>query len=286
MSGVPITLNGRQFNAGAENGTEWTAVVTGLGGSPARYVSEGRTQRDGAWKTQSYRQPQAMGIEGMIEVPSMSHIPAVVAELESAVSLDTVPLTLHWPDGDRTRQVHRDGEIQIDTHTDRFVTFAATMVADDPRWYMGGPSTTPGFPSSGFIARSTSLPSTSGGMHFPIAFPFAFTAQITSGDIVITTEHGGWWIMQITASGMLESPSVTTVYPDGTDRRLAWDLDLQAGQYLEIHPDRQLALLQGQASRVPTVRQWPTLEPGQVTVQFRAQNDTTAQLAVFYIPYG
>lgn len=292
---VEFTVNGLRFNAASVPGEpRFTGTVSELGGAAARYESGGRVQQDGAWSTMAYLQQQAISLQGLVHVGSAAEIPVVVGRLRAAFSLRSVPLTVHWPSGDRTINVRRDGVVSVPApEGDRIIRWSATVVADDPNWYVGGPSVTPGWPSDGAQLLTTRLPSTSGGLSFPLSFPTAFDAQSVSGDVVLDTPLGGWWQFQINAGGQdLVAPSVTVVYADGTTRRLAWGLNvagafLNSGESLWVDPQKRTSLLQGQASRPPDVRQWPTLEPGQVTVQFRATNASpTASLYVIFIPFG
>lgn len=291
---VPITLNGLVFNAGPVDGVEWTvADVQGLGGAGVRYQSDGRVQQDGSWSTRSYRTSQAMGLEGMCEFRSAADIPVLIDRLNSAVALEPVPLTAHWPGGDRTRMVKRDGAIEVVTAADRWFSWSATVVADDPRWYAGGPGGPigPGLPvppSAGVLSESTGLPASSGGLSVPFTVPFSIDAQVVSGDVSVSTTSGGWWLFKVEAhENSLQSPRLVVTGADGVSRTLAWDgLNLNAGEFLVVDPQKHTSLLQGQATRVPSTRQWPLLGAGSTLVQFRADNYVSAQASVYWVPFA
>src|SRR5699024_5955967 len=225
VNAVPVTLNGLRFNGPAVDGVEWTVdTPVGLGGAGVRVATGGRVQQDGAWSTKAYRTSKAMGLTGMCEYRSAGNIPGLVAELERAVSVDPVPVTVHWPSGDQTRLVRRDGGVDPDVMTDRFFTWSCTVVADDPHWYRGGPGgpIAPGFPvppADGWQIVQTGLPSSTGGLEFPFSFPFEFSDVTVSGDVTVATERGGWWVLVVTNQQSvvdLVNPRVIVNYPDGS----------------------------------------------------------------------
>lgn len=169
-------------------------------------------------------------------------------------------------------------------------SWSATVVADDPFWYRGGPadsSPIPGveFPSDGWLMSETGLPATSGGMSFPFSFPFAFDAVTVSGEVAVTAARGGWWVFQIVAQTQpLVNPAIYVVAPDLSVRRLMWRLTLNPGESLIVDPQRQTALLEGTASRPPAVREWTAVPSGSSLVQFRAGTESDGLLRVYFIP--
>jgi len=209
-----------------------------------------------------------------------------IAALEDAVSIDPVPLTVHWPDGDRTITVYRDGDLQITPINDRDFDWSCTVIADDPTWYRGGPPPVlpplyPPIPASEMHQLTTGLPATSGGLSFPFSFPFAFDATSISGDITFTTPRGGFWFFVIIGPAL--NPRIITLQPDGAQRTLAWNLDMGAADQLLVNPQEHSSKLGGTASRPPVIREWPQLLAGQTTVQFRADSGSGA-LYLFYVP--
>jgi len=57
---------------------------------------------------------------------------------------------------------------------------------------------------------------------------------------------------------------------------LSWDLDLAAGQYLDVDVDRRTSLINGQVSRsgAMTSRGWFDLAPGHSDIAFSASSFT------------
>lgn len=271
---VAFTINGlRVGDNDPRSRPYWRGTVDGLGDAGASVTSEARVQADGQWSTTPYRQAKAMGISGTCRVNSAASVPAAISQLNAAVSLRTSALTVHWPSGDATRWVRRDGDIQATPVTDQMITWSATVVADDPTWYVGDGA------GSADLTPSTLLPFTTGGLVFPATFPAIFTGSSGTGDITLTTTAGGrmWWRID----GPVVNPQVTTVGPDGTERTVGWALTLADGEWLDVDVEQRRSMLLGQASRPPAVRQWPLLQPGLSTIRFRSPEiSTTARLTV------
>lgn len=283
MSAVSWTLNGLTLNGSVGSGAVWAGSVSGLGGPGARYVAGDRVQASGQWSTRSYRRARAIGLKGTVRCRSVSEVPALLAALDDAVSLAGVPLTVHWPTGDQTIRVKRDGDIDVTDHSDTLIGWSCTMIAEDPNWYAGGPPDgsdpgLPDWPAGDVQTVTTNLPFTAGGMHFPTSFPFVFAGETSSGDVEIVTARGGLWGFEISvlagASGLV-NPRIVVGYPDGLVRELRWNLTLAAGERLVVDPQAQTSKLQGTASRPPVFREWPQLAPGRLIVQFRADSGGT-----------
>lgn len=286
---VRVSLNGLEFNTG----DGWSVDVEGLGGAGVSVESGQRVQADGQWSTTAYRSGAAMGLSGLVRLSAVRDVPAVVAALEAAVSLEPSPLTVHWASGDRTRRVRRDGRVVVTPHGSGVVAWSCTVVADDPHWYSGGPGYSlgaglPPFPASDWETANTALPSSTGGLSLPFSLPFSIDATVVSGDMSVSTVSGGWWIFIVRSDqDSLQSPRLIVTGADGVQRTLAWDgLSLNAGEFLMVDPQNHTALLQGQATRVPSSRQWPTLGPGSTLVQFRADNYVAAVASAFWVPFA
>lgn len=258
-----------------------------LGTSASRYAAGARVQAHGQWSTTAYREALAFDVSGIVRLPSTVEIPAAIGELDAAFSLSPAPLTVHWPSGDQTIMVHRDGALDVQAVSDRVLTYGGQVVADDPTWYAGGAPVPigPGYPlppSGDVQSASTGLPSTSGGMSFPFSFPFAFDATVTSGDLSITTARGGWWVFTVAATGPLVNPRIIVTDATGAQSLLAWTITMSSGESLIVDPQRRTSMLQGTASRPPSVRQWPSLSGGTTAVQFRADSGA-GTLTVRYV---
>ncbi|NBE80305.1 phage distal tail protein [Micromonospora rubida] len=116
---------------------------------------------------------------------------------------------------------------------------------------------------------STLLPSSSGGLVWPVAWPETWPAVVTSGRIQASNEGRAPTRPRLVIYGPVEGPRVTLV---DTGQTLAWDLTLTAGQWLDVETDRRTSLINGQVSRSGqmTSREWFELPPGTTEIAFNA----------------
>lgn len=263
--GERITYNGLDLNVIDEYGVEWTVSDdhTGFGDAAAVYSADQRVQADGAWTSKSYRGPMPIGVSGMIVAPTPRAAEEALERLKKACSLDEVPYTWHWATGDFTRYVKRDSELVATRPMPCLFLWQVTLLAPDPALYAGGPGM-----SDGQTVRTTRLPSSSGGLVFPVTFPVTFTGTSVTGDIVINNPGTGGRLT-FRVDGPVEQPQIITDNADG-QRTLGWSQTFADGEFLIVDPAAQSALLQGQASRPPSMRQWPRLAAGINTFRFRA----------------
>lgn len=285
-----ITFNGRVICDDSDITVRPLWVVSKvdglLDGAGGVFEQGQRVQADGVWTTQSWLGGLAGGLTGKVLCDNPADCETAISQIRDTVSKNPAPLTFHFAAGDQTIMVKRDGVVAIDRDTPTTFTWSCTVLAPDPTWYAGGPGSPvgPGLPTppgSDLRTLVTGLPSTTGGLNFPFSFPFAFDATSVSGDVTLTTDHGGWWFFVI--AGPVVNPRIIVLQPDGTTTTLAWSMTVLADETLVVDPQAHTAMLQGTASRPPTIRQWPALTPGQTTVQFRADSGT-GQLAVYYVP--
>lgn len=259
-----ITVNGQEFNGqDLVDGVEWEITeVTGMGDPAAVFASEQNVAQDGAWATTGYRAPRAVGLAGVIRAVDEIRAELAADRLRRLITLTEFPVTLHYASGDRTCWVRRDGDVQMPSR-DLPVEFGWSVVlkATDPAIYAGDAA------GSGQLVLTTGLPNTSGGLAFPVTFPLTFTGVSATGDLVVDLPAGGRLDLRI--DGLVKQPQVVVENALG-EFRLAWYAILDAGMWLDVDPRRRSALLQGQASRPPNVRIWPTLAAGANTIRFRA----------------
>ncbi|WP_320067864.1 phage distal tail protein [Micromonospora sp. RTGN7] len=129
---------------------------------------------------------------------------------------------------------------------------------------------------------STLLPSSSGGLVWPVTWPETWPAVVTSGRIQASNEGRAPTRPRLVIHGPVEGPRVTLV---DTGQTLAWDLALTAGQWLDVDTDRRTSLINGQVSRSGqmTSRQWFELPPGGSEIAFGASvHNPDAALSVAY----
>lgn len=148
------------------------------------------------------------------------------------------------------------------------------LKAVDPAIYAGGPC------GEGVVNYTTGLPQSTSGVVFPATFPVTFAGSSSSGDVTVT--GGGRMLLQIVGPvGLIRRSWWRTVPGCGGSRGLVRSR-LACGWMLT--PANRSALLQGQSSRVPFVRQWPQLVAGSNIIRFRAAEYSAGRLNVSVRP--
>ena len=224
-----------------------------------------RVQRDGQWRTTAYRNALTGGLAGVIE-GTEAEAENMLRSLKAAASVNNAPLTVVTTRGPQTILVAREGDLVVNHVRPGLIRWSTTIIATDPVWYQGGQQ-------GGSVDNSrlqvlyTYLPQLTGGLTFPIGFPVAFTETGEVGEVGVFLEKGAR--VTFTLRGPILNPALRVTNRAGSFL-LYWDLMLENGEYLEIDPVRKQALLQGQSSRPPQVRQWPELVAGDNTITFRS----------------
>lgn len=271
-----VVVAGWEFNTESLiDGVEWEITeVSGMGEPAAVFASEQRVGQDGVWATTGYRAARAVGLAGVIRAGSAAQVELASDQLRNLISLAEFPITLRYASGDRTVYVRRDGEVQFpsrDLPTEQ--PWSCVLKAVDPAIYAGGPY------GEGVVNYTTGLPQSTSGVVFPATFPVTFAGSSSSGDVTVT--GGGRMLLQIV--GPVTDPSIVVENSAGL-RRLAWLGSISAGMWLDVDPANRSALLQGQSSRVPFVRQWPQLVAGSNIIRFRAAEYSAGRLNVSVRP--
>lgn len=133
------------------------------------------------------------------------------------------------------------------------------------------------------------LPVFTGGLVVPYTVPFSIDAVATSGFADITNTGTADTALTIRIDGPVIDPRVTMQLADGTVQTLVIDLELTAGQWLDIDAQQKTVLLNGTSSRRgQTSGDWPTLPTGGPhRLLFRAgdYNDQATLTATFRPAY-
>lgn len=260
-----IQLNGFDLHVSEWSETDDHPFVTrvdGHGSAPTRGAGGDRANADGSWSGRRYLSAKPYTLTGGCESPSQIMSEQWRDRLMVAVAGRDLPLTLNYASGPRTAFVRLDGAVKIDRITPAFIEWQLSLIADDPLWYVGD-GLTPGFTAA--VQRAQEI----GGVTFPLSFPLAWDSSVAYGAADFWNPGTGGRL-EFRLDGPLTSPMVTTINADGP-RVLSWPgLSLAAGEWLDINPARRIAVVQGQASRPPAVRQWPRLTAGANHWQFTA----------------
>lgn len=280
MSSRGVTINGQEFNIDQVydiDGVEWEITkVTGLGEPAPVYDSDQNVARDGKWAGKAVSGSRAIGLEGVLRAPSELMVEEAFDKVRALVPADEFPLTLHYESGDRTFWVRRDGELDPDSREiPTEISWSVVCVACDPSIYAGDAA------GSGHIALATGLPVASGGVAFPLSFPMSFPGVSATGDVTTVLKRGGKVFFKIVGPGL--NPRIIVTNSLGVFE-LAWDGMLAAGMWIDVDPQKPSAMVQGQASRVPWLRNWPVLCAGLNTFSFRASEYSSAHLEIVIHP--
>jgi hypothetical protein len=174
-----------------------------------------------------------------------------------------------WEATPKQALVRRSGKVLAEYVTDRTATWSVMVTAADPRRY-----------STTLQSGTTGLPTTTGGLTFPAAFPLAFSATTVSGQINATNSGSMDTRPVLTIAGPVVAPVVSALYPDGSVRQLAYSLDLASGDVLVIDTDAHTVVLNGGVSRrrfMTVASGWPTIPAGSA-VNYQFQSSTYSAL--------
>lgn len=150
--------------------------------------------------------------------------------------------------------------------------FSIQIVAKDPLKY------------GDLITATTLLPSSSGGLIRPSTWPRTWTGVSNSGQVVLNNTGNAPAPVWLRIDGPIPAGgwSVTHIRKQQT-LTFATSLALAAGEFVTVDMEAREVLAQGQAPRsgYVTGRGWFSLDPGENTIAFSAQNySATAQLTV------
>lgn len=157
----------------------------------------------------------------------------------------------------RPRMVEPDAEI---VGTGKSYTQAA-FVALDPFIYAGDQT----------VIDEIGLPIFTGGLTVPVMVPVQIDGALAAGFADLTNTGTADAGLSIRIDGPVVMPSVWLVHDDGTVQRLRFDIELVAGQWLDIDTRIRTVLLNGTTSRRgQTTGDWPILPPGTHRLRWNA----------------
>jgi hypothetical protein len=272
-----VLPNGLVLNADPDSdGVLMTCATLDGWGSPGSKSSG--TSREGEHGESPAPNPKlqarVLQLTGRIQAPTRllrqqaEHrlLAALGLELFDLTVVDEIPLRV---------QAQRSGDVAIGDDTDTQSTWQAGLKCPDPRRY----GTTKQI--------SLGLPSFSGGVQFPIRFPFRFTGTSTLGDADAVNDGNMAAPATVTFTGPLQTPSITNVL---TGQTVAYNDSLAAGEFVVLYLRYPLvALLQGTALRTGRVSTsggglWG-IKPGTNQIAFRSAGGTGTALLEYADTY-
>ncbi|MFC8429921.1 phage distal tail protein [Streptomyces sp. NPDC057253] len=263
QNGMSATLGAVTLGAVDASGVDWRLMgLEGWDSPDSRSEFTDREADHGAWASPVYLSSRPITLSGTILAPSQALLEAAMEQLRAAAGLTDTLLTV-WETTPKQAIVRRSGKPLVQYLTDTKASYSVLVTAPDPRRYSTTQST-----------GTTALPSTTGGLTFPVTFPVTFSATAVAGSITAVNAGNVDTRPVLTITGPVVAPSVSALYPDGTVRQLTYSLDLASGDVLTIDTDARTVLLNGSVSRrrfltVPSG--WPTIPAGStVTYQFQS----------------
>lgn len=274
LGGLRASLGSVDLGAVDSDGIAWHLQALEGWDSPDNRSEFAEREGDhGSWASPVYLGARPITLAGTIVAPTQNLLEQAMDRLRVAAGLTDTVLTV-WESAPKQATVRRSGKPLMQYVTDTKATFSVMVTAEDPRRY--GVTLNTG---------TTNLPSSTGGLTFPITFPAAFSATVVPGVISAVNEGTMDTRPLITITGPVVAPMVSALYPDGSVRLLDYDQDLQTGDVLTIDTDAHTVVINGDVSRrrfMSVSGGWPVISPGQsVTFQFQSNSyNATALLTV------
>ncbi|MFE3386375.1 phage tail family protein [Streptomyces anulatus] len=268
LGGMAVSLGPIMFGAVDEYGVAWRiGAEDGLQGWDSPEVRAEHTVRQGdhgSWADPVYLSERPVTLAGLIDAPSKEALDEAMERLRAAAALTDTPLVVSET-VPKQALVRRSGKVLLTYVTDTTARFSVLMTAADPRRYALVEGT-----------GSTPLPSTTGGLVFPVTFPVTFSAATVAGEVEVENEGTFETRPVIVIDGPVVNPSVFAQYADGSVRHLDYSQTLATGDQLVIDTDAHSAVLNGNASRrrfLAVPLGWPTI-PANSSVRFQFRADT------------
>lgn len=229
----------------------------------------------GEWPGDIFPRGRTFTLTGHLddELSDLSLDQLVVQFLAAMVPGVEAPLTFLLPGvfggGERItncRPVKR--AVNLDNASHGWLGWAVEFHATDPLVY-----------ESVENSAESGLPTSGGGLVFPLDFPLFF-GDVSEGGTILAVNSGTFPTPPtIRLDGPFNDPSITLVE---TDETLELNLGVAVDEWLDIDFRNHTVMLNGTASRFPFVVQhdWWSLPVGTSEVQFRASTQTEALLTM------
>jgi hypothetical protein len=209
--GIGITLAGMPLTGVDSSGAEWiTTDMGGWGSPPSTLTPVQKTRAPGAWLSPRQLTPRTLSIGGMVRGASVATrrpetIRDALDRLAAAASIDGATLAVTEGGLTRSCTVYRHDELLVTWLTDSLAQWSLGLVAVDPRKY------------GAQIVASTGLPTTSGGLTFPVTFPVTYSGVSASGIVSINNPGNTTGPVTIRIDGPCTAPKIRH---DGSGARM------------------------------------------------------------------
>lgn len=266
--GQPVT-EGRKVSLGGfvlgdidGAGVGWTITKFDGWGSPQSTVNfTTRGRGHGATSTDPYHFPRFMTIEGMVHAPNLAALDDAFYRLADAVTLGQFQMVVAEAAGVKQVAAQRQGEVVPTYISNTLGKYSILIAAKDPAKYGDA------------LTASTSLPSSSGGLTYPVTYPITYTGVSTSGVVSINNPGNAPAPVYLRVDGAIPAGG-WSVNHLGQQVALSFasSLALGAGEFVTVDMQRREVLAQGQSTRngYVTSRGWFHLDPGPNYIAFTA----------------
>jgi Phage tail protein len=260
----PRQLGALLFNTVDDAGTVWLcSALDGWSGADTVGSLTQRVADHGAYDSPQWYGPRTLTFSGIVQAPDAATRDAARDKLAANVPLtlgvdlvvgETVP---------KTMRVKRSGQLLWQNRPGNVFTFAAGLVAPDPRKYALTTST-----------LSTTLPSAMSGLAPPWVPPLVLPANPIAGTIsaVNAGDIPAPWVIRL--DGPMVNPVITHAQ---SGRRLAYTLTLGVGDFVLLNSLDSTVLLGGTGDTSGAVQfgsAWFRLSPGGNDVSLTADSGT------------
>lgn len=238
-----------------------------------------RTRANGAWVSANYAGTRHVALSGWVKVTDPTVMQTVLDELNAAVPLSPVRMTVTEYGVSRFVDVESEDELITSRLRPEYAEWSAQLMAvngSNGEWRKFG---TP-------LVASTSLPSISGGFTSPFTSPFTSTAVSNTGTVALDNPGNEIGPVTLRIDGPVSGPIITHV-SSGLSLVFSSSLTLGVGEWLDVDMEKQTVLANGQATRAGWVveRGWSGFDPASNVWAFTAPTySPDARLTVTAIP--
>lgn len=276
-SQYPVALGNLVLNSVDTAGNEWVVeTLDGWGSAASTVQLSDRARGDGATSTDPYLGSRTISIAGQVTVTDPSQLSYVEDALNAAVTVQPFQLSVSEYGRRRWSTVQRQGEVIVTKLNQYQAHFSVQLVAKDPLKYGDA------------LTLTTALPSTSGGLTYPVTYPVTYSGVTNSGVIHVNNPGNAPSPVFLRIDGKIPTGG-WSVNHLGQDLTLSFatSLSLNTGEFVTVDMQRREVLAQGQSTRngYVTSRGWFQLDPGANDIAFSSvAYDPTALLTLTTYP--
>lgn len=229
----------------------WDGLTDARGGGDPKPGTHGRFERRGLIP----REARPLTLKGFMLADDHPSLVATRDTLTAALAAGAGSMRVATTAGVWERWVEIESFTPVPDHGDRIVDFTIDLVAPDPRRY--GPWQTVG---------PVSLPTVTGGVRLPQAFPWNFGTVADGGRLMVPNAGSIPLYPRIRVQGGFEVVTVRDI-TDGRRLRLEWPVP-DGDQVVLDSRVRRAEMGSAEITRWLTARQWFEIGPGE-THEFR-----------------